>query len=138
MQNYTKKAKPQRFNPLIIVFYDFEPTSFYPITISSPIKIPSQKWQKYQFHKKHYFHFFRYFSSQKLFRFPNFHYLCTCNPKGTQRHICSVASHSPPRERANTYYLGLPQRAQILPYIGMVCGEPRGVWRKSALFCVSV
>ena len=35
-------------------------------------------------------------------------------------------------ERANIHYLGCPSKGADFPYMYVACGEPRGVWRKSA------
>ena len=46
---------------------------------------------------------------------------------------CSITSQSPPREKEQTLIIGtVPTTGAGFPYIRVVCGEPWGVWRKSA------
>jgi hypothetical protein len=60
-----------------------------------------------------------------------------CHSKDDQTYLLYSLSFTTTSKKSKCT-LELPRTGRrFLPYMCMVCGEPRGVWRKSAPFCVA-
>ena len=69
-----------------------------------------------------------------LFYFEIFSYICSSNPKRKARHILLCCLSFTTTRKSKCTLGAAPYGRRFSSYMCMVCGEPRGVWRKVCAF----